>query len=190
VEDAASFFSGQTILPGCATIGDRGVVTLDGSAIISGTGRCEPCEAWLRAGPHAGAKTDGAADRICAFAETRHAQSIDHRFRLLPSFARQGYARKLGRPRYAWPGPAWHQSASWPSRIPTNTASIRLLEKLGFKFDGSSLAPDKPELKLFGDVLRRRSYFLRAWGGTPRAERGARRLLRQVHHSVHPPTWE
>jgi len=64
-------------------------------------------------------------------------EDIDIGFALLPEFLRAGICAGAGEPRYAMAGTAWHQ-ARRGHHGPENTASIRLLEKLGSSSSGSS----------------------------------------------------
>lgn len=135
-------------------IGDRGIRTL------------EAARDYIRNGPMAShakngfgldllvRKTDRMPVGICGLLKRDTLADVDIGFALLPQFGGQGYAREAAAAvlRQGREVLGWKRIVAITD--PSNTASIRLLEKLGFKFERLiRLAPDKPELNLFASEV-------------------------------------
>lgn len=130
-------------------VADRGVRTL------------EQARAYLRDGPLASyerngfglwlveEKESGAAAGICGLVKRAELEDVDIGYSLLPEFWSRGYASEAaaGVLHYA-------RSALGLRRIvavtsPDNHASIRLLEKLGFVYEGMTKLAGGSDVKLF-----------------------------------------
>jgi ribosomal-protein-alanine N-acetyltransferase len=132
-------------------IGDKGVRDLDGA------------QAYLRDGPIASYAANGfglfrvalansgEAIGMCGLISREVLEHVDIGYAFLPEYCRQGYAvesalavMNFGRERLGL-----EQIVAVVS--PGNSASVRLLEKLGMKPQGKvRLAVDQPEVDLFG----------------------------------------
>ena len=132
-------------------IGDRGIRTLDAARDYIRNG---PMASHARHGfglDLIARKSDGVPVGICGLLKRDTLDDIDVGFALLPRYCGQGYAREAAAATLAH-----GRSILGIKRIvaitdPANTASIQLLEKLGFKFERLiRMAPEKPELNLFG----------------------------------------
>ena len=134
-------------------IGDRGVHSL------------EDAYCYLRIGPVASyrangfglyrvqLKTSGEAVGMCGLVKRATLQDVDLGYALLPEFCGHGYAVEAGA--------AVLLDARARLRIgrivaitdPRNTASVKVLEKLGFRYEKMvQLTPDAIELKLFAST--------------------------------------
>ncbi|MDB6114780.1 MAG: GCN5-related N-acetyltransferase [Lacunisphaera sp.] len=131
-------------------IGDRGIRTLDAA------------RDYIRHGPmvsHAqhgfgldlvARKTDGVPIGICGLLKRDALEDVDLGFALLPQFGGQGYAQEAAAATLGHGRSVLGLKRIVAITDPANAASIRLLEKLGFRFERLiRLAPDKPELNLF-----------------------------------------
>lgn len=131
-------------------IGDRGVRTLDAA------------RDYILAGPVAMVarygfgfyvverEEDACPIGVCGLAQRDFLDDVDIGYAFLPQYGGQGYALEAAR------GVMAHAAALGLRRVvatvrPDNAASIRLLEKLGLRFERSIVAPDTTrELQLFG----------------------------------------
>jgi RimJ/RimL family protein N-acetyltransferase len=131
-------------------IGDRGVRTL------------ADAEAYLTKGPRAsyaqhgfglwwvGRKADGVPLGMCGLLKRDTLQDVDVGYAFLPEFCGQGYAREAVAATLAHGRRAFGLKRIVAVTAPDNEPSIRLLGKLGFRFERMiTFAPDKPESKLF-----------------------------------------
>jgi RimJ/RimL family protein N-acetyltransferase len=130
-------------------IGDRGIRTLEAARdyIIKG-----PMEMHARLGfgfDVVERKEDGCPIGVCGLAKRDFLDDVDIGYAFLPQYGGQGYAIEAAQ------GVMAHAKALGLQRIvatvrPDNSASIRLLEKLGLRFERMIEAPDtQRELQLF-----------------------------------------
>jgi RimJ/RimL family protein N-acetyltransferase len=130
-------------------IGDRGIRTLEGARdyIIKG-----PMEMHARLGfgfDVVERKEDGCPIGVCGLAKRDFLDDVDIGYAFLPQYGGQGYAIEAAQ------GVMAHAKALGLQRIvatvrPDNSASIRVLEKLGLRFERMIRAPDtERELQLF-----------------------------------------
>jgi RimJ/RimL family protein N-acetyltransferase len=132
-------------------IGDKGVRNLDEARRYLQKG---PLELYARFGfgPLAvELKTDATSIGICGLLQRETLPHPDIGFAFFPEYWGQGYAFEAATAVLA-DGRARHGlKRILALTAPANTASIRLLERLGLKGDGAvRLLPDAPESKLFG----------------------------------------
>jgi RimJ/RimL family protein N-acetyltransferase len=131
-------------------IGDRGIRTLDAARdyIVKG-----PMEMVARLGFGfyvVALKEDGCPLGVCGLAKRDFLDDVDIGYAFLPQYGGQGYAFE------AATGVLAHARKLGLKRLvatvrPDNSASIRLLEKLGLRFERTMQAPDaERELQLFG----------------------------------------
>jgi len=131
-------------------IGDRGIRTLDGARdyILNG-----PMEMVARLGFGfyvVELKENGCPLGVCGLAKRDFLDDVDIGYAFLPQYGGQGYAFEAAHAVLA------HARELGLKRIvatvrPDNSASIRLLEKLGLRFERMIQAPDTTrELQLFG----------------------------------------
>jgi RimJ/RimL family protein N-acetyltransferase len=131
-------------------IGDRGIRTLDGAHdyIIKG-----PMEMVARLGFGfyiVELKENGCPLGVCGLAKRDFLDDVDIGYAFLPQYGGRGYAFEAAK------GVLAHARELGLTRLvatvrPDNSASIRLLEKLGLRFERTIQAPDTArELQLFG----------------------------------------
>jgi len=134
-------------------IGDRGIRTLDGAREHIQNGPMAMI-ARLGFGFYLVELKEG--DRpigLCGLAKRDFLDDVDIGYAFLPEYGGQGYALEAAR------GVIAHARALGLKRLvatvrPDNAASIRLLDKLGLRFERSITAPDSArELQLFGIAL-------------------------------------
>ena len=131
-------------------IGDRGVRTLDDA------------RAYLAGGPVAmyerlgfglylvERKEDGTSIGICGLIKRDALDDVDLGFAFLPAYRGIGYAREAAEATVTYGREALGLGRIAAIVAPDNVASIRLLEKLGFRFDRTiRLSPNMPEVSLF-----------------------------------------
>ncbi|MFC5477752.1 GNAT family N-acetyltransferase [Massilia suwonensis] len=134
-------------------IGDRGIRTVDGARehIVNG-----PMAMVARLGFGfylVERKADACPIGLCGLAKRDFLDDVDIGYAFLPEYGGQGYAFEAAQ------GVLAHARALGLKRlvatvVPENEASIRLLEKLGLRFERSFEAPDSTrELQLFGMTL-------------------------------------
>jgi RimJ/RimL family protein N-acetyltransferase len=130
-------------------IGDRGIRTMDGARdyILNG-----PMEMVARLGFGfyvVELKEAGCPLGVCGLAKRDFLDDVDIGYAFLPEYGGQGYAFEAAHATLA------HARELGLKRIvatvrPDNSASIRLLEKLGLRFERTMQAPDTArELQLF-----------------------------------------
>jgi RimJ/RimL family protein N-acetyltransferase len=122
-------------------IGDRGIRTMDGARdyILNG-----PMEMVARLGFGfyvVERREDDCPIGVCGLAKRDFLDDVDIGYAFLPEYGRQGYAVEAAR------GVLAHARELGLKRIvatvrPDNSASIRLLEKLGLRFERTIQAPD------------------------------------------------
>ena len=131
-------------------IGDRGIRTVDATRdyILAG-----PMDMVARLGfgfDVVERKEDGCPIGVCGLAKRDFLDDVDIGYAFLPQYGGRGYAIEAAQ------GVMAHAKALGLKRIvatvrPDNVASIRLLEKLGLRFERTIEAPDSArELQLFG----------------------------------------
>jgi RimJ/RimL family protein N-acetyltransferase len=152
--DDAEFMLGLLNDPGWHRfIGDRGIRTVEGARehILKG-----PMAMVARLGFGfylVERKTDGQPLGLCGLAKRDFLEDVDIGYAFLPEYGGQGYALE------AATGVLEHARALGLTRlvatvVPENDASIRLLEKLGLRFERTIAAPDTArELQLFAMAL-------------------------------------
>lgn len=131
-------------------IGDRGVRTL------------EDARAYILKGPVASyaqhgfgldlveRKADGVPIGMCGLIKRDTLDDIDVGFAFLPQYCAQGYGYEAAAATLAHGRKTFGLKRIVAITAPDNTGSIRLLEKLGFRFEKMiRFAPDQPESKLF-----------------------------------------
>jgi RimJ/RimL family protein N-acetyltransferase len=131
-------------------VGDRGVRTLDDARKYIEKG---PVDSYRRLGFGlylVVLKESGASIGICGLLKRESLEDVDVGFALLPEFWSRGYAIEAASAVMAHGRDALGLSRILAVTTSDNTASIRLLEKLGLAFSRMvRLSEDEPELKLF-----------------------------------------
>ena len=152
--DDAEFMLGLLNDPGWHRfIGDRGIRTVEGARehILKG-----PMAMVARLGFGfylVERKEDGQPLGLCGLAKRDFLDDVDIGYAFLPGYGGQGYALEAAQ------GVLAHARALGLTRlvatvVPDNDASIRLLEKLGLRFERTIAAPDTArELQLFAMAL-------------------------------------
>lgn len=135
-------------------IGDKGVKTLEDARNYIVTG---PMDMYARLGFGlylAERKSDAAPIGICGLIKRDALEDVDIGFAFLPDFRGQGYAREAAAAVMAHARSAFGLRRLMAITSPDNEASIRLLEKLGLRFEATvSLAGDGHEVSLFAADL-------------------------------------
>ena len=138
-------------------IGDRGIRTLDGARdyILNG-----PMDSVARLGfgfDVVELRETGCPIGVCGLAKRDFLDDVDIGYAFLPEYGGQGYAIEAAR------GVLAHAGELGLKRIvatvrPDNAASIRLLEKLGLRFERTIEVPDPARvLQLYGVGLGERT---------------------------------
>src|SRR5262245_13066999 len=134
-------------------IGDKGVRTLEDARHYILTG---PLASYERLGFGlyvVESRKSGEAMGICGLLKREALDDVDLGFAFLPRFWSQGYAFESASAVLAHARTALGLSRIVAIVSPGNTASIGLLEKLGFRAEGiTRLAPDSAEVLLFGSA--------------------------------------
>jgi ribosomal-protein-alanine N-acetyltransferase len=137
-----------------ANIGDRGVRTVDDAHRSLREGPLAMYQQFGFGLWHLARRSDGAAIGLCGLLKRDILPDVDVGYALLPEFWGQGYAFEAAA---ATVEQAWRRFGL--SRLigvvsEGNTASIRLLEKLGMRPEGMvSMKAGEPEVRLFGMAL-------------------------------------
>src|SRR6266404_4654618 len=135
-------------------IGDKGVKTLADARNYILTG---PMAMYARLGFGlylTERKSDAAPIGICGLIKRDTLEDVDIGFAFLPDFRRKGYAREAAAAVMAHARSAFGLRRLVAITSPDNEASIRLLEKLGLRFEATvSLAGDSHEVSLFAADL-------------------------------------
>ena len=131
-------------------IGDKGVRTLDDARKYIETG---PVDSYRRLGFGlylVVLKESGASIGMCGLLKRESLEDVDVGFAFLPEFWSRGYALEAASAVMTHGRDALGLSRILAVTTSDNTASIRLLEKLGLAFSRMvQLSEDEPELKLF-----------------------------------------
>jgi len=133
-------------------IGDRGVKTLDDArAYILKGPAVSSYERFALGQFLVRRKADGVAIGICGLLKRPALEDVDVGFAFLPQFTRQGYAFEAATAILAYGRRELGLIRIVAVTSPDNSASIRLLEKLGLRFEKNiRLSADAPELRLYG----------------------------------------
>ena len=131
-------------------IGDRNVRTLDDARGYIANG---PAAMFARHGHALFAverRDDGAPIGICGILKRDYLDAPDIGFAYLPAYRAQGYAREAAEATLAW-GLATHGIRRMLATTALdNEPSVRLLEKLGFRFERTARMPgESHDVKLF-----------------------------------------
>lgn len=95
-------------------------------------------------------KSDGAAVGLCGLIKRDSLEDVDLGFAFLPQFRAQGYARESSAAVLDYGNKILGLKRIVAITMPENESSIRLLEKLGFKYEKMVKAPTPgPDDKLF-----------------------------------------
>jgi RimJ/RimL family protein N-acetyltransferase len=130
-------------------IGDRGVRTLEDARnyIING-----PLDMYERLGFGLYAvelKDGGAAIGMCGLIKRATLPDVDLGYALLPRFAGQGYASEAAAAVLAYARQALGLARVLAITSPDNERSIRLLERIGFRFESMLQLSEDDEVRLF-----------------------------------------
>ena len=135
-------------------IGDKGVRNLEDARNYIVTG---PMDMYARLGFGlylTERKSDGAPIGICGLIKRDALEDVDIGFAFLPDFRGKGYAREAAAAVMEHARSAFGLRRLVAITSPDNEASIRLLEKLGLRFETTmSLADDSHEVSLFAADL-------------------------------------
>jgi ribosomal-protein-alanine N-acetyltransferase len=135
-------------------IGDKGVRNLEDARryILKG-----PIESYERLGFGlylVALKTTLVPIGICGLVKRDTLEDVDIGFAFLPAFRRQGYAFESAAAVKEYGLRVMSLRRLLAITNPDNTGSIRVLEKIGLKFERLiRLAPDSPEIKLYASDL-------------------------------------
>jgi RimJ/RimL family protein N-acetyltransferase len=135
-------------------IGDRGVRTLDDARqyILSG-----PVDMYERLGFGLYAvelKDGGAAIGMCGLIKRDTLPDIDLGFAFLPRFVGQGYASEAAAGVLAYARRALGLSRVLAITSPDNDRSIRLLERIGFRFQGMLQLAEDDQVRVFEHMFQ------------------------------------
>jgi RimJ/RimL family protein N-acetyltransferase len=138
-------------------IGDRGVRTPeDADRYIRGT----IAETYEKLGFGmylVESRADGRPMGVCGLVRRPSLPGPDFGVALLPEFWRQDYAFEAGTAVLEFAARVMRESRLLAIATPNNVRSIRLLERLGFAFDGVvRLPPSDEQLRLYAIALRTR----------------------------------
>jgi [ribosomal protein S5]-alanine N-acetyltransferase len=96
-------------------------------------------------------KENGAPVGMCGLLKRETLSDADIGFAFLPEYWSQGLAFESAAAVLRQGEKTWGLKRILAITSPDNDASMRLLQKLGFKFEGmTKLADDQPEVRLFG----------------------------------------
>lgn len=131
-------------------VGDRGVRSLDDARGYLARG---PLASYRDHGfglYHVGLREGGVPIGICGLLKRDALDAVDLGFALLPGFRSRGYASEAAAVVMDEARERYGLERVLAITDPANDASIRVLEKLGFRFERRvRLAAGEPELKLF-----------------------------------------
>jgi RimJ/RimL family protein N-acetyltransferase len=131
-------------------IGDRGVRTLDGALSYISSGPVASYEKHGFGLLLVELKESGAAAGICGLLKRDALEDPDIGYALLPEYWSMGYALEAASAVMAYAGERLGLKRVVAITDAGNQSSIRLLEKIGFRFERMlSLPGDASELKLF-----------------------------------------
>ena len=133
-------------------IGDRGVRTMDEARDYIANG---PAASYARYGfglYRVGLRESGEPIGICGLLQRDALPDPDLGFAFLPAYRRQGYARESAAAVQRYARETLGVTRLLAIANPANRPSIRLLETLGFHFEGlTRLSPDGADLSLFAE---------------------------------------
>jgi RimJ/RimL family protein N-acetyltransferase len=135
-------------------IGDRGVRNLEDAARYLRDG---PFAMYQRYGFglwHAARRVDGAAVGMCGLLKRDNLPDVDLGYAYLPAYWGLGYAFEAADAVLSLAVRKFGLKRVIGVVSQGNAASIRVLEKLGMRFEGMvSMRPDEPEVRLYGRDL-------------------------------------
>lgn len=137
-----------------ANIGDRGVRNVDDAHRYLREGPMAMYEKYGFGLWHVSQRSDGAAIGLCGLLRRDILPDVDVGYAFLPPFWGRGYAFEAadGTLRHAAQKFALTRVIAVVSE--GNTGSIRVLEKLGMRFERMfSMRPDEPDVRLYGRGL-------------------------------------
>ena len=135
-------------------VADRGVRTLEGARDYIAERFVESYRRhgfgfWL-----VEEKESGAPAGVCGLVKRDTLPGVDVGYAFLPAFRSKGYASESAAAVLSHARDAFGLPRLYAIVNPDNDVSIRVLEKLGMRFERTvRLAPDEPELKLFAADL-------------------------------------
>jgi RimJ/RimL family protein N-acetyltransferase len=130
-------------------IGDRGVRTLDDARVYLTKG---PLDMYARLGFGlllVELREDGTPLGLCGLIKRDTLPDVDIGFAFLPEYWGKGYAREAAAAALADAAASYGLQRVVAITTLDNEASIRLLEKIGFRFDRLIGGPDGTQLRLF-----------------------------------------
>ncbi len=131
-------------------IGDRGVRTEDDARAYISSGPINSYERFGFGLYLTELKTDGRPIGICGLLKRESLEDADIGFALLPEFWSNGYASESARAVMAYARDTLGLDRVVAVTTPDNHGSIRVLEKLGMKFERTArLVEGGPELELY-----------------------------------------
>lgn len=131
-------------------IGDKGVRTLDDAREYISNGPLASYERFGFGLYLAARRDDGAPIGICGLLKRDSLEDVDVGFAFLPQFWSQGYAFEAASAVMAYGRNVLRLGRIVAITSPDNESSIRLLEKLGMRFESMvRLSADSPEIRLF-----------------------------------------
>lgn len=132
-------------------IGDKGVRTLDDARNYISTGPMDSYERFGFGLYLAALKEDGVPIGTCGLLKRESLEDVDVGFAFLPQFWSKGYAFEAASAVVAYGRSVLGLERIVAITAPDNEGSIRVLEKIGLKFERMIRFPqDGAEVKLFG----------------------------------------
>ena len=134
-------------------IGDRGVRSVDAAATLIDV---RYRQSYLDHGFGLNIvvqKSDAVQIGMCGFVKRPHLEHADLGFALVPEFERQGFGYESAMPVLTFGKTALGFSTVYAITSLDNHTSGKLLEKLGFGYDGVQTMPDGETLKVFSTHL-------------------------------------
>ena len=131
-------------------IGDKGVRTLDDARQYISNGPIASYERFGFGLYLTERKSDGVPIGICGLLKRESLKDVDVGFAFLPQFCSKGYAFEAASAVMAYGRTVLRLERIVAITSPDNESSIRLLEKLGMRFESMvRLSEDSPEIRLF-----------------------------------------
>lgn len=138
-------------------IGDKGVRTIEDALTYIRTGPVASYERFGFGAYLVELKETGASIGLCGLIKREQLTDVDVGFAFLPAFWSKGYAAEAARAVVAYGKDVLGIGRIVAITLPDNSGSIKVLEKLGLRFERMiRLSDDEPELKLFAPQDRRR----------------------------------
>ena len=135
-------------------IGDKGVRTLDDAREYISNGPVASYERFGFGLYLTERKEDRVPIGICGLLKRESLEDVDVGFAFLPQFWSKGYAFESASAVMAYGRNVLGLTRIVAVTSPDNDASIRLLEKLGLKFESMArLSEDSPEIRLFASEV-------------------------------------